>query len=143
MKWIAEQIAELVEEPSHEDVLIETKDKKLYFLLRQCWQEFTDIRSRWPAPTADFTVMKSLLDRSTGRTVSRVPVGKFALRMAMMKATSLYECEEENNNKLNGWAEVMNGWLTLQEKGQWLMEYFEQGKIPIGNWYDEVQFDMY
>ena len=73
MKWIAEQIGELVEQPFHEDVPIETKDKKLYFLLRECWQEFTDIWSRWPAPTADFTstednkytVMKALLDRST------------------------------------------------------------------------------
>ena len=45
MKWIAKQIGELVEEPFHEDVPIKTSDKKMYFLLRECWQELrTDIR---------------------------------------------------------------------------------------------------
>ena len=143
MSVMAEQIDELVEEPYHENVLIKMKHKKMYFLLRKCWGELADIRLRCHAPTADFTVMKSLLDRSTGRTVSRVPDGKFGLRMAMMNVTRLYECEEENNKKLNGWAEVMDGWLTLQAKGQWLLKSFQQGKIPIGNWYDEVDFDMY
>ena len=143
MRVMAQQIGEIVEDPYHEDVPIEMKHKKLYFFFNQCWEELADYRSRCHAPTADFTVMKSLLARTTGRSVSRVPDGQFGLRMAMMNVTRLYECEEENNNKLNGWAEVMDGWLTLQEKGQWLLKSFEQGKIPIGNWYDKVQFDMY
>ena len=142
MKWIAEQIGELVEEPFHEDVPIKTSDKKMYFLLRQCWQEFTDIRSRWPAPTADFTVMKSLLARTTGRSVSRVPDGQFGLRMAMMNGTRLYECQQENYKKLKGWAEMMDAWLTTYEKGQCLLNSFEQGQIPDGNWEEELDFDF-
>ena len=149
MELIGKQIGELVEEGFHEDIPIKMTDKKLYFVLREYWQEFTEIW--WPAPSTDFTstedkkytIMKALLDRSTGRTVSHVPVGKFAIKMAMMKATSLYKWEEKINKKLKGWADVMTGWLTLQERGQWLMEYFEQGKIPIGNWYDELHFDFY
>ena len=150
MKLLGVQIGELVKETFHEDVPIKMKAKKLYLLLREYWRELTaDIRS--PAPSTDFTstkdkkhtIMKALLDRSTGRTVSRVPVGKFAFRMAMMKGITLYKWEEKIKKDLKGWAEVMTGWLTLQERGQWLLEYFEQGKIPIGNWYDELKFDFY
>ena len=44
MKWIGKQICELVEERFHEDIPIKMTDKKLYFVLREYWQEFTDIR---------------------------------------------------------------------------------------------------
>ena len=63
--------------------------------------------------------------------------------MVMMKGITLYKWEEKIKKDLKGWAEVMTGWLTLQERGEWLLEYFEQGKIPIGNWYDELKFDFY
>ena len=140
MSVMAQQIDELVEEPYHENVLIKMKHKKMYFLLRKCWGELADIRCH--APTADFTVMKSLLARSTGRSVSRVPDGQFGLRMAMMNAKRLYESEDENNKKLKGWAEMMDGWLTMYENGQCLLNSFEQGKIPTGNWEVELDFDF-
>ena len=142
MRVMAQQIGEIVEDPYHEDVPIEMKHKKLYFFFNECWEELADYRSRCHAPTADFTVMKSLLARTTGRSVSRVPDGQFGLRMAMMNGTRLYECQQENYKKLKGWAEMMDAWLTMYEKGQCLLNSFEQGKIPDGNWEEELDFDF-
>ena len=100
------QIAKLVEEGYHDNIWIEMSDKKLYFILREYWLEFTDI---WEPGTAfmstedrKISIMQALLDTTTGQTVSHVPVGKVALKMAMMKATSLYKCEEKINKKLKG-----------------------------------------
>ena len=89
--------------------------------------------------------MQALLDRTKGRTVSHVPVGKVALEMGIMKATSLYKWEEEIHKKLYSWTEVMTSWLTLQERGEWIQAYFEQGKFPIGDmtWYEDLDFDYY
>ena len=97
MKLIVKQIGELVEEGFYEDIPIKMTDKKMYFVLRDKWQQFIEI---WrPVPSTDFTstedkkytIMKALLDLSTGRTMSPVPGGKFALKRAMMKATTLYK----------------------------------------------------
>ena len=150
MKLIETQIREHVQDGyCDEDMPLRMSDKMQYFVLRDKWQQIIEI---WrPAPSTDFSstedkkyrIIKALLDLSTGRTMSPVPVGKFALKRAMMKATTLYKWEEKINKNLKGWAEVMTGWLTLQERGEWLLEYFEQGKIPIGNWYEELKFDFY
>ena len=149
MKLIVKEIGGLVEEGFYEEIPIKMSDKKMYFVVRDNWQQFTEI---WqPAPSTDFTstedkkhtLMRALLDRSTGQTVSHVPVGKFAFQMAMMKGITLYKWEEKIKKDLKGWAEVMTAWLTLQEKAEWLMGYFDKGTIPIGNWYDELKFDFY
>ena len=106
-----EQIAELVEEGYHDDIRIEMSDKKMYFILREYWLDFTDI---WEPGTGfmstedrKMSIMQALHDRTTGHTVSHVPVGKVAFKMAMMKARSLYKWEEEIHKKLHSWAEVM------------------------------------
>ena len=131
MKLMEKQIRELVEEGfCDEDIPLKMSDKRLYFVLRDKWQQLIEI---WrPVPSTDFT---STEDKKC--TIMK------ALKRAGMKATTLQKWEEKINNDLRSWAEEMTGWLTLQEKGEWLMDYFQQGKIPIGNWYDEVDFDMY
>ena len=149
MILIEKQIGELVEDGYCEDIPIKMSDKRLYFAQRECWQHF--IKMWRPALSSDFSstedkkciIMKALLDYSTGRTVSHIPVGKYALKMAMKKAIGLFKWEEKLIKDQKGWADVMTGWLILQERGEWLMDYFEQGKIPIGNWYEELDFDFY
>ena len=59
-----------------------------------------------------------------------------------MNGTRLYECQQENYKKLKGWAEMMDAWLTTYEKGQCLLNSFEQGQIPDGNWEEELDFDF-
>ena len=143
------QIAELVEEGHHDDIRIEMSDKKMYFILREYWMELTDI---WE-PGSGFmstqdrksSLIQALHDRTTGQTVSNVPVGKVAFKMAMIKVRSLYKLEEKVHKKLHGWAEVMTSWLTLQERGEWIQEAFEKGKFPIRDmtWYEDLDFDYY
>ena len=59
-----------------------------------------------------------------------------------MIATMLLKREQQVNNDLRNWADLMTGWLTYQEKGEWLMNHLEQGTIPGGNWYEELDFDF-
>ena len=150
MKLIEKQIRELVEDGyCEEDIPLKMSDKRLYFVLRDKWQQFIEI---WrPVPSTDFSstedkkyrIIKALLDLSTGRTISPFQVGKFALKRAVIVITTLHKWEQKIKQNLRSWGEEMTEWLTLQEKGEWLMAYFDKGTIPIGNWYDEVKFDFY
>ena len=150
MKVLETQIREHVQEDyCDEDMPLRMSDKMQYFVLRDKWQQIIEI---WrPAPSTDFSstedkkrrIINALLDISTGRTISPFQVGKFALKRAVIVITTLHKWEKKIKQNLRSWAEQMTGWLTLQEKGEWLMDYFDKGTIPIGNWYDELKFDFY
>jgi len=46
---------------------------------------------------------------------------------------------------LKGWAEEMTGFLTMQERAEWINESFQKGTFPIGDmsWYKDLHFDFY
>ena len=152
MRLVEEQIREHVDDPyCEDDIPLAMADKKLYLELRDKWLQFFEFIDAWRTiPSAGFTptedrkyaTTKALIDLSTGRTIAPVPIGKYALKRALMIATQLLQMEQRVNNHLRSWADQMTGWLTYQEKGQWLMNYLEQGVIPGGNWYDELDFDF-
>ena len=117
MITMKKQITELLEEDHHDDIRIEMSDKRMFFILRDYWMEFTDI---WE-PGSGFmstedrkiSIMQALHDRNTGQTVSNVRVGKVAFKMAEIKVRRLYKLEEKLHKKLKGWAAEMTSWLTM------------------------------
>ena len=151
MRLLEEQIREHVDAPCCEDdIPLAMADKKLYLELREKWLRIFEFIDAWrTTPDTRFTstedrkysTTKTLIDLNRGRTIAPDPIRKCALERALRIAPQLLQREQQVNSNLRSWAEQMTGWLTYQEKGQWLMNYLEQGVIPGGNWYEELDFD--
>ena len=91
------------------------------------------------------SLMQALHDRNKGQTVSNVRVGKVAFKMAEIKVRRLYKLEEKVHKKLQGWAAEMTSWLTMQERGDWINQAFQNGTFSIGDisWYKDLHFNFY